>query len=260
MKNTQQISTVDIISYNLDDNTNSITFNLGDAISGQTISTGAEMWSVPGIISIPAMPATSNPTDAAQVIRIERDDQDIVIATRDVRAQQIAGNLKPGETCIYNSHTDGYGVAKILLKNTAGTSPLGAAITDAIILATKDNGVNTGNDIYLQIDNTAMRFVAPWGSFWFDQTGFHILTASGASFDLGSGPSLPGPLSALATQCNIGAALVNIVTSHCDISNGIVPSSPVVVTLAPVPFLPIPSSPVAVVGAIGSSMLSVGLA
>src|SRR5271169_5737315 len=80
--------------------TNSITCQIGNAITGAVFTDSAEIWGPTGLASIPSN-VFSNPSDAPQCISIHRSDQNIIIATRDVRIQQIMGSLQPGETCIY---------------------------------------------------------------------------------------------------------------------------------------------------------------
>ena len=105
----------DIMATDKDDVTNTITCQLGNAITADVVTEGAEMWFPPGIASRPSE-VQENPDDAAQAIAISRSDQDVIIATRDVRSQQVYGQLKAGETCLYAPGTDTKGQARILLK------------------------------------------------------------------------------------------------------------------------------------------------
>jgi hypothetical protein len=51
----------------------------------------------------------------------------------------------------------------------------------------------------------------PWGSLRLDDSGFHITTSSGATFDLGGVSGLPGPLSAVSSSASLTAGNINLV-------------------------------------------------
>lgn len=109
----------DIMATTKDDETGTLTCQLGNAITAQVVTEGAEFWFPPGFAARPSDVQTK-PDDSAQAIAISRSDQDMVIATRDVRSQDIYGALKPGETCLYAPGSDTKGQARILLKTDGG--------------------------------------------------------------------------------------------------------------------------------------------
>ena len=78
----------------------------GDSYQGTTESTGAEMWWLPGLMGRPPspVPGTQSTTEA---VAIRRGDRDAIIATRDLRGQQLAGSLAPGETVLYGAGDGG---------------------------------------------------------------------------------------------------------------------------------------------------------
>ena len=50
----------------------------------------------------------------------------------------------------------------------------------------------------------------PWGSLRLDDSGFHVTTTSGASFDLGGVAGLPGPLSAVSSSSTLTAGSISM--------------------------------------------------
>jgi hypothetical protein len=170
--------------------TGAITVAIGNASTGEVYSSDAVLWNAPGIVSVPSTPnaATGN-LDAAQGIVLRLRDQDHIFATRDLRTSLQAGNVGPGETCVYSP--DG---------NCQSLYKADGSITHQ----TTDS---SGNNVSCGISPTKVNICSsPFGNAWMDATGFHIITASGARFDLG-GVNIPG-LSALG------------LTSYCTISAG----------------------------------------
>lgn len=182
---------------------NSITLNLGVAYSGETVTSNALLFTPPGLTSIPLGPGSidsngnfvgSNTSqEAAQAVAYVRNDQWIVLGTRDTRTQFTPGNLQPGETAVYATGSPAQTIHK-----------LDGSVTMATI-ASSDNT----SQVYLSVSPTALTFMAPWGRLVFDATGFHVATATGAQFDL-SGIAAPGPLSSVSTFANINAAIINM--------------------------------------------------
>lgn len=179
----------------------SITVNLGFAESGEMQSSQAEVWGTPGIISVPALPASvNNNTDAAQALYYNRNDQCIVFATRDTRTQFLAGNINPGETCVYSP----VGQGRLLCK-----------ADNSVSLITTDDGTSTGNIISAGVSETGFKVVTPWGTLTLDNTGLNITLSSGASFNMGGTADLASGGSAatisagnitLNGTCNLGQA------------------------------------------------------
>jgi hypothetical protein len=103
------------------DKKNTILVQTGNATVDEANSTGgspAEWWQHVGFASRPSPVSSSGKNaDAAQGIVINRSDFDIVVASRDTRYQSIYGSLKPGETCLYSTGSEGKSQARILLKD-----------------------------------------------------------------------------------------------------------------------------------------------
>ena len=134
------INIYDVMTSTKDDTTGSLTSQLGNVTASEVISDGAETWSHFGFASRPseALPGSD---DAPQVLAIARSDRDLVVAERDVRGQQIYGNLKAGETCLYAAGKDAKAQARILLKADGG-----------INLYTKQGNTDSGLGIAMLIN------------------------------------------------------------------------------------------------------------
>lgn len=174
----------------------SITLNLGVAESGEMQSQQAELWSVPGIISVPVLPTqATNNTDAAQVLYYNHPDQNIAFAMRDTRSQSIAGNINPGETCVYAPG----GQARVLLKNDGTIN----------MVTTSDNTPN-GTNMQFSFGPAGWYVVMPWGKLSFDQAGFRVSNSSGASFNLmsTSDPTTGNAIMMSAGSCTINSGMI----------------------------------------------------
>ena len=199
---------------------------VGVAETGEVISSNAEYWHPPGLLSIPALPnAVDNNTDCSQVVLFsDRYDQDVILAHRDTRIELLAGNINPGETVLYNS-----GNARVALKND-----------DTINIITTDAGATAPNaKLQFTIAPTGITIMASFGSLIFDATGFHITTLSGASFNMGaiSSSFLPGPLSALTSFCTLSAGTVNVAGTAVMLGLAVADYAQIAVSPLPVPYL-----------------------
>jgi hypothetical protein len=180
--------------------TNSITLNLGVAFSGETRTVDAMVFCPSGLMSIPLGPgainssgdfiaANTSPT-SAQAVAFVQNNQYAVLGIRDTRTQFTPGNIQPGETAIYAPGSPARTVYK--LDGSATTSTTTAA----------------GKQVYWQVSPTALTFIAPWGRIVFDETGFHIATASGATFDFG-GLNFGG-LPSLSSYATLNAGVITL--------------------------------------------------
>lgn len=177
----------------------SVTVNLGYAESGELQSSQAEVWGVTGILSVPALPEkTANNTDAAQCLYYNRSGQNIAFAFRDTRSQAQAGNINPGETCIYSP----IGAGRALFK-----------VDGSVTLVTTSDNTAEGDNLTFTLSPTGVYFKAPFGKMTFDATGFHVANSTGARIDLMSAAA-PGPLAALVGNS------INITTSSFTVNSG----------------------------------------
>lgn len=78
----------------------------------------------------------------------------------------------------------------------------------SVTLFTTSDNTNAGKSVYVRVAKDGIQFVAPWGTLRFDDTGFHVLHSSGASFDLGGIYGLPAPLDALTSYAKLQAASI----------------------------------------------------
>jgi hypothetical protein len=161
----------DVLTSTKDETTGTLTYQLGDAINAEVVSDGAESWSHFGFASRPSEVEPSE-EDAPQSISIARSDRDLVIAERDVRGQQIYGNLKAGETCLYAAGKDTTGQARILLKQDGGINlytKFGNAEGGdgiAILLNAQDDSITLTNSqgVGIRISNDGVQIIGKGGS------------------------------------------------------------------------------------------------
>lgn len=185
-----------------------ITIQTGDVINGEVEGVDAELWQTPGIVSRPAE-ATAGES-AAQGICIPLTDRKVCIATRDVRSAEIAGALKPGETCVYAPGADGKSQGRILLRNDGTVTTYG----------TSDNTPD-GDGWYWQLGPEGIEAVWPFGTLKFDENGLTIKHKSGATLALGKLPvSLPVPLDSVQSFVRVEAGVAELVGSVCKIGAG----------------------------------------
>jgi hypothetical protein len=68
-----------------------------------------------------------------------------------------------------------------------------------------------GKTVYLKLGKDALRFVAPWGSLRFDESGFHVKTQWDARLDLGGIGGLPAPISDMTSYATLSAKTVKLI-------------------------------------------------
>lgn len=191
---------VDILTTTLDRVTNKILAQTGNVVGEVAESDNVEWWQHVGFSSRP-----SNPTKgktAAQALVMEEGGHDVAFASQDTRSQEIYGNLKPGETCLWAGGADGLAQARVIEKADG-----------SINIYTTDTNTKDGKAVYFRVAPDGFSFVAPWGSLKYDPTGFHINHASGASFNLGGIYGLPGPLSDISSYVRMQAGTLNVSAS-----------------------------------------------
>mgnify|MGYP000987997587 FL=1 len=203
---------VDILNTEVAQKTGNITCQTGDVVNQDVESQGVEWIQHVGYASRPPNPDAG--VAACQGVIIERGGRDTCIASQDARGQQLAGILKPGETCMYGAGADGLAQGRVICKQDGSVT----------LFTTSDNTSN-GKSVYLRIKPTAFEVVAPWGTLKFDDTGLHVLHSSGASFDLGGIYGLPAPFDAapfdqLTSYVKAQAGTVNITSSAQSLGAG----------------------------------------
>jgi hypothetical protein len=169
---------VDVLNTVVDAATKTVLASLGDVLSSGSDSDKAEWWQHVGFISRPPKPKAKQA--AAQVVTLRGGDRDVCIASRDLRGQALAGSLGYGETCVYAPGSDGAGQARILLKSDG-----------SITLYTTSDGTSSGQSVAIQVSQTGIRWVTPWGAMTLDSAGFQVaLTSGGAAFKVATDGSV----------------------------------------------------------------------
>lgn len=156
----------DVMAVVLDKVTHAIVAQIGDSTNAVVDSDRAEWWQHTGFASMPAAPTQG--AASCQGIAIKHSDRDMVIASRDLRAASIYGNLKPGETCVYAAT----GAARTLYK----------ANGSVVDYTTSDNTAG-GTSISAALSPTGYSLVTPWGAITINSNGI-TLTAGQASLTL----------------------------------------------------------------------------
>ncbi len=201
----------DILTTSVNAVTGKILAQIGNAV-GQTVdSDSAEWWQSVGFTSRPSKPEAGK--QAAQAVVLRKGDHDICIASQDLRGLELYGKLDHGETAIYAPGPDGTAQARVLLKKDGSIN----------LYTTSDNTAD-GDSVYARVAPDGFLFNAPWGTIRWDDTGFHILHSSGASFDVGGIYGLPSPLDQIASYVKMQAGTINMSSSST--SNGLAGTFP----------------------------------
>lgn len=166
---------LDILSSIRDSVTKSLLLNLGNVIDEDPESGEAEYWQHVGFVSRPAKPKTANGKAAAQAVVLRTGGRDAVIATRDLRGQEIAGQLAEGEVCLY-AIGEGDAQGRILLKADG-----------SINLYTREGNTSTGQGmgVFITPSEDSIRIVNSRGhGVIIDAEGVKLLGGAGAALTL----------------------------------------------------------------------------
>lgn len=212
---------VDILSTTRDEGTKTITAQIGDVVGEEVDADNAEIWQQPGLAS---RPSKAEPKKAAcQAVVIRETGHDVCIAMRDVRGQEIAGNLKEGETCVYSGGADNKAQARSLWKadgsishvTFVGNDPSGATIGQFI--QASGNIDTVAKDACLLLRPSAARLFTPNASVSLEGDDFKVYAAGKANLNastivLGGATAQPtlnaSDLTALIGALNTFAAAV----------------------------------------------------
>lgn len=167
------IAGVDILRTTVDPKTKRVTAQTGSVIAKTVASENAEWWQHVGIKSLPPEPVGGK--TAAQAIGFCQGGHDILFASCDERGLELAGELKPGETCVYAAGKDGKGQARALFKQNG-----------SVTLFTRKGNVAGGMSLQVQLDaeNGAVRAFNDLGfALIIDANGI-VLSAKDASLTL----------------------------------------------------------------------------
>ena len=164
--------------------TKAIVVQLGDAIASVVEGQGAEWWQQIGFASLPAEQVKGQ--QGAQALAIPMGDRFVVFASRDLRGAYLAGQLKPGEACVYAPGSQARSLYKVDGSSTHYTT---------------DDTTPTGKTISQQMRPDGFTWIAPWGTLSWDAKGLRIKDASGAMLLLGPPASPPPGLLSNVKSC-----------------------------------------------------------
>lgn len=170
----------------------------GDVHSGEVYDPEAVVFHQWGLLSMPAAPVPGE--SAPEGIVFKTGSGDVVVGGRSVRSGEIAGLIKPGESCFF---ADG-SRASILCKNDGSVR----------LVTTHDNS-RGGRTIAATVGTNGVDLSTPWSRLTISDLGIHGYCvrsdgSAGAYFDLGSVAGLPAPFDAMGTYLAMGANLVRI--------------------------------------------------
>ncbi len=205
---------IDVLQTSVNPVTGKILAQIGDVVGQSTDGDNVEWWQQVGFASRPAKPDAGKA--AAQAVVIKQGNQDVAIASQDVRGLNIYGNLKDGETCVYGPGEDGNSQGRVLIKSDG-----------SVTLYTTDSNTSVGNPVALRISPSGgLEFTSQWGSMVFDQTGFHVRTQAGPRLDMG-GIGLPG-VPAAVTGAFTGYAKLTAPTVALEGANTVLGMGPLI--------------------------------
>lgn len=198
---------LDILNTELDSKTGSITLQIGNALVNppQAVTNQVEMWQFTGFAS---RPAKADPgKDAAQGIFLNLVDQNICIATRDVRDNKIYGSLKFGETTIYAPGPTNAGTARTLYKDDGSL----CSITHLI----QEGNTSSGNPMLLQLSSDGKINIvnSTYGGITMDTSGISIV--SNGKLNIGAA----GEMAIIGTSLALNSGAVSL---GANASNGVV--------------------------------------
>lgn len=115
--------------------TKAIMAQTGDAATGEVEADNVTWMQHVGLISRPPKPVAGK--QSAEAVSLRFHDHDVIVASRDLRGLELAGQLGEGETCIYAAGSDGQGQARLLVKGDGaiamyalkGNAPGGDSVT-----------------------------------------------------------------------------------------------------------------------------------
>lgn len=121
----------DILTTVLDAASKALTFQVGEAGANAVVDSGdAVYYGPPGYV---ARPSDASPDGrSCQCVTINGTDREYILGMRDLRGQEILGNLTPGSGCVYAAGPHGIGQGRMFVKDD-GT------LSSCSMLTFKDN-------------------------------------------------------------------------------------------------------------------------
>lgn len=168
---------IDVLGTKVSEKTKRVLAKIGDVFTGVADSDNVEWWQHVGFVSRPPLPANSK--DAAQAVVIQSGDRDVAVASCDLRGLELAGNIQPGETCVYASGSDGAAQPRLLMKGSGTVS-----------LFTRDGNVASGQAVAIQANaDSTIGIVSKYGAIMIDANGI-TLSSGRAALVLGADGSI----------------------------------------------------------------------
>ena len=190
---------IDVLGTMRDDvgGTNSITAQLGDAITEQATAHNAIWMQHCGFMSRPSIPSPGKA--ACQAMSFNDSGNLVCFASRDLRGQQLSANLREGETVLYGSGKDGNAQGRVAIKQDGSIT----------LYTTSNNLAAGGSGMFLRLGPDGFRIETPFGRIVMDKSGIHMIHSSGARLDLGGIGGLPAPLDQVSSYATVTAAIVH---------------------------------------------------
>lgn len=173
-----------VLRTTLDDKFGTILAQIGDAVTNTVSRDVAELWGPGGFLFRPSKAEPGK--QAAEAIVLRAFGHEIILGLRDLRGQKLAKTLKEGELCLYGPGEFGTSQGRVLIKQDG-----------SVTLLTTDTNTDEGKVVSFRLSPTSLTFQAPWGSFIFDASGWHLKTKAGPRMDMGGlqVPGLPSQIS-----------------------------------------------------------------
>ncbi len=185
-----------ILATTVADKSKLILAQIGDAALNFVETDAVEMWQHIGFVSRPSIPTDGK--NAAEAIILTDSQYDKCIATRDARGAELAGNLGPGETCVYAPGADGKSQGRILLKDNG---------TVAIVTAKGNTKEGTTVIIQVEGDTGAISMANEFGGLTINEDGITLMCgASGLKLGADGNVALMGTAIAInGSSVSLGA-------------------------------------------------------
>lgn len=215
----------DVLNTERDEKTGGILLQTGDAVAGEVFAQETELWQQPGFCSRP--PKAVPGKNAAQALSLVQPDRNITLGFRDVRTQEMYGQLGPGEFCAFAPGENGTSQGRVLGKKDG-----------SINLVTTDTNTPEGKTLIHRFSPEGLQIATPWGGIVLNSEGIKMYTndtsghmngwielkpsgevvVAATSFKCPSGNVLLGVGATQASACAYGATPANLLSTTVFVS------------------------------------------
>ncbi len=159
------LSFADVISSELKGEKNALMYSVGN-LADKEAAFEAEYWGTPGIACRPAKANPDAASGTAQALSVNSSGNNIILAMRDLRTNEMFGQLGEGETAVYCSHQ-----GRMLLKDDG-----------SINLFTTEGNVNGGPSmgVFIASDGSIKAVSSKGSAMIIDEDGAKMFSAAGA--------------------------------------------------------------------------------